>query len=88
MFPTNIHTLKIRETNLDPYFSNKKVEYISLDESIEIRILVAQSNQPKSPQGLSKKLVKRILCYYIEKENNYIIALRKKMIILLYKKRK
>lgn len=50
---------------------NNKVEYVFLDESIEIRVLATKSNQPKPLQSLSNELVNRILHCHIEKKNDY-----------------
>lgn len=66
----NIQTLRIRNADSDPYFSDDKVEYVSLNESIEIGVLAALSNQPKPNPKNSKKPVKRILYHRIKEENN------------------
>lgn len=69
--PANVQTLWIGEENPDPYSSDEKVQYVSLDEPIETGVLAARSNQPKLTQGPSNEPVKRILRRSIEKENNY-----------------
>ena len=69
--PANVQTLRIEESDPDPYLSDEKVEYISLDEPIETGVLATRSNQPKPPQSLSKEPVKRILRRHIEKKNDY-----------------
>ena len=69
--PANVQTLRIGESDLDPFTSDDKVEYVSLDEPIETGVLAARSNQPKPPQGLFKEPVKRILRRRIEKKNDY-----------------
>ena len=47
--------LRIRELKSDFYFSDKEIEYISLDISIDgIEVLVARTNQSQ----LTKKLFK------------------------------
>lgn len=50
-----------KNVDLDPYSSDDKVVYISLDELIETEVLTAQSNQSKPSQGCSKEPVKTIL---------------------------
>lgn len=71
MPPANVQTLRIGESDLDPYLSDDEIKYISLDEFIETRVLAARSNQPKPPQSLFKEPVKGILRRRIEKENDY-----------------
>lgn len=44
LLPANIQTLKIREIDPNPYFSNKKVRYNFLDKPIEAKILGAFVN--------------------------------------------
>ena len=39
--PANVQTLRIGESDPDPYTSNDKVEYVSLDESIKTGVLAA-----------------------------------------------
>ncbi len=68
---TNIQTLRIGKSESDPYLSNDKVEYVFLDKLIKTKVLATQNNLPKLLQDLFKEPVKRILCHYIEKENNY-----------------
>lgn len=41
----NIQTLKIKNADPDPYFLDKKVQYIALEKFIETGVLTAQSNQ-------------------------------------------
>ena len=71
LFPTNVQTLKIGESDPDPYLSDDKVKYVSLDKLIETGVLTPRGHQPNALQGLFKKPVKRILHRYIEKENDY-----------------
>ena len=43
--PANIQTFRIRELEFDFYFSDKKIEYISLDIPIDgIKVLVTCTN--------------------------------------------
>ena len=69
--PANVQTLRIGEVDLDPYSSDEKTEYISLDEPIKTGVLAARTNQSKANQRRSKEPVKQILHQQIEKENNY-----------------
>ena len=59
----NVQTLKIGDIYPYPYFSNNKVEYLSLAESIKTGVIATQSNQSKPYSGSFKESVKQILCY-------------------------
>ena len=41
LLSTNIQILRIEDTDLDPYFSDNTIEYISADESIKTGVLAA-----------------------------------------------
>lgn len=69
----NVQTLRIRDADPDPYFLDDKVEYVFLDKPIKTKVLAAQSNQLKLPQGLSKELIKQISCRHIKKKNDYAV---------------
>ncbi len=68
----NVQTLRIGESDPDPYLSDDEVEYVSLDKPIKTGVLAARSNQPKPSQSPSKEPVRKY----------YVAALRKKMIML------
>lgn len=53
--------LGMKELELDLYFIDKKNEYILLGNSIQIGVLAACSNEPKSSQGSSKEYIKQLL---------------------------
>ena len=72
--PANVQTLMIGKAAPDLYSSDKEIQNVSLDELIKTGVLAARSNQPKTPQGLFKEPVKRILRRQIEKENNYAVS--------------
>lgn len=56
----------------DSYFSDKELEYVSLDISIdEIEVLATCTNQPQPAKKLSKVTVQQILHQCIEKEKKY-----------------
>ncbi len=64
--------LRIRELEPNPYSSNKEIEYISFDTSIDgIEVLVTRTNQSQPTKKPSKEPVKRILRRHIEKEKKY-----------------
>ena len=69
--PANVQTLRIGESESNPYLSDNKVEYVSLDKPLETGVLATRSNQPKPQQSLSKEPVKRILRRCIEKKMDY-----------------
>lgn len=66
----NVQNLRIKNTYFNPYSSDREVQYISLDEPIEIEVLAALGSQPKPTLGSYKEPVKQILCYHIEKKTN------------------
>ena len=57
----------------NPYSSDEKAEYIFIDESIEIKVLIACANPSKLTAGPSKEPVKQILQQYIKKEKDYAV---------------
>lgn len=64
--------LRIRELKSDFYFSDKEIEYISLDISIDgIEVLVARTNQSQLTKKLFKESAKQILRQCIEKKKEY-----------------
>lgn len=65
--PVNIQILNIEETDPDFYLFDKKVHYVSLNDSIEAEVLAARHYQAKPLENLSKKPVKQILRCCIEK---------------------
>ena len=69
----NVQTLRKRDVDPDFYFSDDIVKYVSLDKPIKTGVLATQSNQSKPLQSPSNEPVKRILCRYIEKKNDYAV---------------
>ena len=70
--PANVQTLRIGELEPDPYFSNKKIEYVFLDKPIDgIKVLAAYTNESQLAKTYSKEPVKQILHQRIEKEKEY-----------------
>ena len=47
LFLANAQNLRIGDANLNPYFSDDKIEYIFLAEPIKTGVLAARSNQLK-----------------------------------------
>lgn len=74
LLPANIQMLTIGEVDPNPFSSNKKTKYISLDKPIKTRVLAACTNQFKANQTSSKKPVKQILHQRIEKKHNYTVS--------------
>lgn len=72
MPPTNIQMLKITKLEPNLYFSNKKIEYVSLDKPIDkIEVLAACKNKSQLAKKLSKEPVKKILRQYIGEKKEY-----------------
>lgn len=64
--------MRIRKLELNLYFSDKEIEYISLDTIIDmIEVLATHINQSQPIKKLSKEPVKRILRQRIEKKKEY-----------------
>lgn len=58
----NIQTLRIREKELDLYFSDKKIEYVFLEEPIDrIKVLATYTNESQLAKKSSKEPIKQIL---------------------------
>ena len=61
--------LRIRELNLNFYFFDKKIEYISFDKSIDrIKVLPTCTNKLQLAKKSSKESIKQILYQFIEKK--------------------
>ncbi len=70
--PVNVQMLRIGELEPDPYSSNEEIEYIYLDTPIDgIEVLTARINQSQPTNEPSKKPVKQILHWRIEKKKEY-----------------
>lgn len=67
----NMQTLKIGELEPNPYSTDEKIEYISLDKLIRIGVLIACSNKLKPTIEPSKGPIKQILRQHIQKEKEY-----------------
>lgn len=65
--------LKIGKADLNSYFSNKEIEYVFSDTSInKIGILTICTNYVKSAKEPTKEPIKQILYQRIKKKNSYI----------------
>lgn len=64
--------MRIGESESNPYFLDKKVEYVSLDTHIDgIVVLAICTNQSQLTKEPSKEPVKRILHWRSEKKKKY-----------------
>lgn len=62
ILPTlEVRTLKIEKLLPNPYFTNEKDDYISLDTLLDISVSAACSSQNKGNSSLAKKLIRKIL---------------------------
>ena len=65
------HTLRIGELQPDPYFSDDKDDYTSLNALLDVIISAARSSQSKGNNIPTKKPIKQILHRQIQKKDSY-----------------
>lgn len=64
--------MKIKELNLESYFSDKKVEDITFNIFIDrTKVLATHTNLAKPAKKLAKEPVKQILHWHIQKNRKY-----------------
>lgn len=75
LLSTNVWILKIGKANLNSYSSNKEIEYVFSDVSInKICILTICTNYTKHAKKPTKEPVKQILYQRIKKKNSFIVS--------------